>query len=299
MREISPVGLLLDVDGPVASTETRSVPPQIVASLVRLLAAGVPVCFNTGRSADFILHTVLTPLREAGLPSGAPAFAVCEKGAVWFPFSAVPAGDLPRVAHDDGTPPWVRTSPAMAVPERLRDVVGTANAELAGGLQFEDHTKLAMISLEKEIEADTAEYERARDAVAARVEQLLTEAGLAQEYEVEATVISVDVQHVDSGKALGAAHTLEMMAQARVQLPARWFTAGDSRSDYAMADWLHARGARVEHVDVRPADGVPQTPYPVLTAADLAERGHGRADDVHEATGASLLAWVEQELLGR
>lgn len=298
MRTISPVGLLLDVDGPVASTETRAVPPRIVDSLVRLLAAGVPVCFNTGRAADFVLHRVLAPLRGAGLREDAPAFAVCEKGAVWFPFAEVPAGDLPRVSHDDGRPAWVRTSPGMAIPERLRAVVGKANEELAGGLQFEDHTKLAMISLEKEVDADTDRYERARDAVAARVEELLAEDGLDADYEVEATVISVDVQHRESGKALGAAHTLEMMAERRMQLPARWFTAGDSRSDYAMADWLHGRGARVEHVDVRPADGVPDTSYPVLTAADLAERGFGDAEDVHEAVGASLLAWVEQELLG-
>lgn len=299
MRDIPPVGLLLDVDGPVASTETRAVPPRVVASLARLLSAGVPVCFNTGRSADFLLHSVLTPLREAGLPADAPAFAVCEKGAVWFPFADVPASDLPRVGHDDGRPAWVRTSPGMAVPERLRAVVGKANEELADGLQFEDHTKLAMISLEKEVDADTGEYEPARDAVAARAEDLLAEEGLAEDYEVETTVISVDVQHVDSGKALGADRCLQMMAERRVQLPARWFTAGDSRSDYAMAAWLHERGARVDHVDVRPADGVPDTGYPVVTAADLAARGHGRPEDVHEAVGASLLAWVEQDLLGR
>ena len=298
MRDISPVGLLLDVDGPVASTETRTVPERIVGSLARLLASGVPVCFNTGRSADFLLRRVLSPLRDAGIAADAPAFAVCEKGAVWFPFSEVPSGDLPRVSHDDGLPAWVRTSPPMAVPQRLRTVVGKVNAELADGLQFEDHTKLAMISLEKEVDADTGRYEPARDAVARRVEKFLAAEGLAEDYEVEATVISVDVQHADSGKALGASHTLKMMAEAHVQLPARWLTAGDSRSDYTMADWLHGRGARVDHVDVRPADGVPDTPYPVLTAADLAERGFGDAEDVHEAVGASLLEWVEQELRG-
>lgn len=298
MRTLPPVGLLLDVDGPVASTRTRSVPPRIVDSLVRLLAAGTPVCFNTGRSADFLLHSVLAPMRAAGLPADAPAFAVCEKGAVWLPFAEIPGGDLPRLRHDDDRPAWVRTAPGMAVPERLRAVVGKANDELADGLQFVDDTKLAMISLEKEVDADTDEYERARNAVAARTEELLAAEGLAEDYEVETTVISVDVQHVDSGKALGADRCLEMMAERRVQRPARWFTAGDSRSDYAMADRLHERGARVDHVDVRPADAVPDTGYPVVTAADLAARGHGWPEDVHEAVGASLLEWVEQELLG-
>ena len=88
------------------------------------------------------------------------------------------------------------------------------------------------------------------------------------------------------------------MAEAGVAFPDRWFTAGDSRTDYAMADALHDQGAQVAHVDVRPADGVPERPYPVITAEDLAERGFGDADDVHERVGASLLAWVLASLDG-
>ena len=45
-----------------------------------------------------------------------------------------------------------------------------------------------------------------------------------------------------------------------------------------MADWLHANGHEVAHVDVRPADGVPATAYPVLTSATGAihdEAGRG------------------------
>mgnify|MGYP002717928784 CR=1 FL=1 len=80
-------------------------------------------------------------------------------------------------------------------------------------------------------------------------------------------------------------------------MPERWLTAGDSRSDYAMADRLHERGLAVEHMDVRPADGVPEKPYGVVTAAILAERGIGDADDVHERAGESLLRWVERDLL--
>ena len=76
------------------------------------------------------------------------------------------------------------------------------------------------------------------------------------------------------------------------ELPVQWFTCGDSRTDYAMADWLHARGDRVTHVDVRHEDGVPETPYPVLTGEDLAVRGYGRPEARHEEAGQALLEWV-------
>ena len=298
MRAPSPIGLLLDVDGPVASTETRTVPEGIIAALVRLGGRGVPVGFNTGRSANFLLHSVIAPLRTAGLRADAPFHAVCEKGAVWFPFSAVPAGPLPEVTVDGPAPDWVRTDPAMALAADVRDAIWEHNAARAGDLQFVDRTKLAMVSLEKAVGADQAEYEAVRDDVAAGIEALLAERGLAEDVRVDPTVISVDVEHRSSGKDLGVERCRELLAEAGTPVPGRWFTAGDSRTDYAMADRLHALGLAVEHLDVRPADGVPATPYPVLTAADLAGRGVGRAEDVHERAGESLLRWVERDLLG-
>lgn len=297
MRTPSPIGLLLDVDGPVASTETRTVPEGIVAALVRLGGRGVPVGFNTGRSTDFLLHSVIAPLRAAGLPEDAPFHAVCEKGGVWFPFSAVPAGPLPEVTVDGPVPGWLRTDPAMAVAAEMRDAIWERNAALAGDLQFVDRTKLLMVSLEKAVGADQAEYEAVRDDVAAQVEAMLGERGLAEDVRVDPTVISVDVEHRSSGKDLGVDRCRALLAEAGTPEPRRWFTAGDSRTDYAMPDRLHALGLAVEHLDVRPADGVPATPYPVLTAADLAGRGVGRAEDVHERAGESLLRWVERDLL--
>lgn len=297
MRTPSPIGLLLDVDGPVASTETRTVPEGIIDVLVRLARRGVPVGFNTGRSTDFLLHSVIAPLREAGLPDDAPFHAVCEKGAVWFPFSAVPSGDLPDVTVDGTAPDWLRTDPDMAIDADTRDAIWALNDERAGDLQFTDRTKLAMVSLEKTVGADQTEYERVRDDVAAGVEDLLAERGLAEDVRVAPSVISVDVEHRSSGKDLGVERCFDLLAQAGTPVPERWLTAGDSRSDYAMADRLHERGLAVEHMDVRPADGVPEKPYGVVTAAILAERGIGDADDVHERAGESLLRWVERDLL--
>jgi hypothetical protein len=45
-------------------------------------------------------------------------------------------------------------------------------------------------------------------------------------------------------------------------------------------------------VDARPADGIPETPYPVLTSSQLSAAGFGPADGVHEVTGQALLEWA-------
>jgi len=297
MSAPSPLGLLLDIDGPLASLETRTVPEGVIQTLARLGARGVPVGFNTGRSADYVLHHVLGPLREAGLAPDAPCYAICEKGAVWFPFSAVPAGELPEVSVDAPVPAWVRTDEAMAIPPRLRDAMWRIDEERGEGLMFHDRTKLCMVSLEKELDADDEAFLRARDAVADAIEDLLAEEGRDGDLDLAPSVISIDVEHTSSGKDLGLERCLGMMGEEGVAVPEHWITMGDSRSDYAMADALHAMGVRVEHMDVRPEDGVPEKPYGVLTAADLAERGVGQAEDGHERAGESLLRWAERDLL--
>ena len=103
-------GLLLDVDGPIASPVTRTIAiASIARDLVALANAGNPVVFNTGRSDAFIAEQVVPPMLAAGLAPGAPVWAVCEKGAVWAAIDVDGLGEI----HVD---------PALAMPadERKR-----------------------------------------------------------------------------------------------------------------------------------------------------------------------------------
>lgn len=319
MRTLPPLGLLLDVDGPIASPVTRRVPEGILTALVGLADRGIPVVFNTGRSADFILQHVAAPLLAAGLPASARFHAVCEKGAVWLSLA-----DLPRPApsaagtpsahsttntntntnttHDDGlpratpgtsVPGWVRVDTAMRLPEdlesRLVDLMGPYRDEM-----FHDETKLAMFSAEMTVGGDHDAYRAAQSRFETEVSALLSEGeadGRLVEFQLDSTIISTDVEHVTSGKDLGAARGWELVV-ADGELPVRWFTCGDSRTDYAMADWLHERGVPVTHVDVRPEDGIPETGYPVMTGDDLAELGFGTAGARHEQAGQALVEWA-------
>ena len=111
----------------------------------------------------------------------------------------------------------------------------------------------------------------------------------AVDYRVDPTIISTDIESVRLGKDLGASRAVELLAAEGIT-PQAWRTMGDSRTDYAMADWLHHNDHPVKHVDVRPADGVPVKPYDVLTATDL---GLGN-DVIHDDAGAAFLrSWRE------
>ena len=285
-----PLALLLDVDGPVASPVTRDVKPEIISDLVALATAGIPVVFNTGRSDAFIREQVMAPMIEAGIPGGTIIHAVCEKGAVWFSYTSAGPGTI----HVDRE---------LAVPAAYGDDVRRLVAEDYAAHMFFDETKRAMVSVEQHIEVPSAEYLAEQKLFDADAMDLMARHGLGVvrldhhapnsddevDYRVDPTIISTDIESVRLGKDLGASRAVELLAAQGIT-PEAWRTVGDSRTDYAMADWLHHNDHAVKHVDVRPADGVPAKPYEVLTAADLGLEASVIHDD---AGGAFLRSWRE------
>ncbi|SDR78154.1 hypothetical protein [Microterricola viridarii] len=282
---VPPLGLLLDVDGPIASPVTRTIAIEsIISDLVTLADAGIPIVFNTGRSDAFLREEVVAPLVAAGLPEHARVFAVCEKGAVWFAITPEGAGEI-------------HVSSELAVPAAYGAAIEQLVAERFSEHMFFDQTKRAMVSVEQHKHVESADY-RAQQAAfdaAAFAEMGRHDFGVEHDgvsaaasdgevaYRVDTTIISTDIESVQLGKDLGAMRALEML-RPNGPLPLQWRTVGDSRTDYAMADWLNEQGYTVAHVDVRPADGVPEKPYPVLTAGNL----------IHDEAGAAFLArWVE------
>lgn len=289
-----PLALLLDVDGPIASPVTRTVTPGIIADLLALAAAGIPVIFNTGRSDAFIREQVMDPMLAAGMPAGLTVHAICEKGAVWFSYTA--AG--PGTVHVDN---------ALAVPAAFGDDVRRLVAEDYAAHMFFDETKRAMVSVEQHVDVANADYRAEQALFDADAMDLMQRHGLgvvrldrhvpdsddAIDYRVDPTIISTDIESVRLGKDLGASRAVELLAAQGIT-PQAWRTVGDSRTDYAMADWLFHNDHPVKHVDVRPADGIPVKPYEVLTAADL---GLG-ADVIHDDAGAAFLRHWRAALAG-
>lgn len=284
------LALLLDVDGPIASPLTRTVAPATISAMLELVQRDIPIIFNTGRSAAFIEEQVMIPLIAAGLPQDAVLHAVCEKGAVWFSFTALGAGEI-HVDKELSTPADFEAAMRTLVEEKYSEYM------------FFDETKLAMVSVEQLVAVPSDVYLGQQvlfdvDALAIMAKFGLGGVLRGREYpasdgsvgfRVDPSIISTDIESVKLGKDLGASRALELLTAQGVQ-PLAWRTVGDSRTDYAMADWLHEQDHDVKHVDVRPADGVPSKPYPVLTAADL---GLG-PDVIHDDAGAAFLrAWLE------
>jgi hypothetical protein len=283
-----PLGILLDVDGPVSSPDTRTVAPPLLEDLRALLAAGIPVVLNTGRSVAFVAEMILGPLAGSGLPAAARLHAVCEKGGVWT--SAGPDG-LGET----------RIDPELRVPDICRDLVEALVLEGYGDAMFVDHTKQVMATVEARTDVTNEEYLARQKAFDADLLAGLRAAGFGVRlgndafpdargrtpWRIDPSVIASDVESVDSGKALGARRALALLADDG-PLPRAWHTVGDSRSDYAMADQLHDLGYEVTHVDVGPQPPLDGRPYAVTTVPGL----------VYEAAGAAHVRSLVEALLG-
>lgn len=286
------LGLLFDVDGPIASPVTRTIAIRsIVTDLVAMAAAGVPIAFITGRSGDFIRNQVVAPLCAAGLGDalashGARMFGVFEKGGAWAPITGDGMGE---VAVDS----------SVALPETAVDGIRRLVADRFADTMFFDETKRAMVSVEQRTDVDADTYAQAQRRFEDAAFGLLAGLGLGLRYgdrvapdaegavpfRIDPTIISTDIESVLLDKDRGAQRAFDYFAE-RGPLPHRWRSVGDSRSDYKMADFVHSTGREVAHVDVRPSDGLLDRPYEIITIGDA----------IHDTAGAEFLAHWRREL---
>ncbi|MHA6695915.1 HAD family hydrolase [Homoserinimonas sp. A520] len=279
------LGLLLDVDGPIASPVTRRVPSAIIRDLALLAAAGVPIAFITGRSLAFLRDHVVAELVEHGLDSDARMYGVCEKGAVWFPIDADGLGT-------------VELDASVAIPAPVVDALRDLVQRDFAATMFFDETKQAMVSVEQREDVAHESYREAQAEFNRAAFDLCAEHGIGVEYgdekapdargqvpfRIEPTIISTDIESITLDKDRAAERALDFFA-GNGPLPVLWRSVGDSRSDYLMADHLHSVGHDVAHIDVRPSDGMLDRPYPVIAIGEL----------IHDDAGAAFLDyWVEK-----
>jgi hypothetical protein len=283
-----PLGILLDVDGPVSSPQTRTLAASLLDDLQALLTAGIPVVLNTGRSVAFVAEKILGPLASAGLPPAARLHAICEKGGVWTSAGPDGVGD-------------VRIDPGLRVPGVVRDLLEALVGDGYGDAMFVDRTKQVMATVEARTDVPHEHYLARQEAFDADLLAGLREAGLGVRlrderfpdargrtpWRIDPSVIATDVESADSGKALGARRALTLLADDG-PLPRAWHTVGDSRSDYAMADQLHDLGYDVTHVDVGPQAPLQGRRYVVTTLPGL----------VYEAAGAAHVRALVEALSG-
>lgn len=282
-----PIALLADVDGPICNPDAKSITDaRIIPALLSLLENNVPVVFNTGRSAHFVEHNVFAPLLARNASHLHLLHAVCEKGVVWISLT-----DEGGIKH--------HIDQAISVPPQLHPLIRELVDRKYASTMFYDETKESMVSVERRHDVDDATYKAAQAPFINDLEELIRENGytytfasdnseVTADLQLDPSIISVDIESPNVGKDLGAARAYEML-QTENALPQKWWTIGDSRTDYAMAQWLHDRGESVEHVDVAAVPSQLQRSYAVTIPAS----------GIHDDAGGAFVERLASEVVTR
>lgn len=215
---------LFDVDGVLTNLQTKRVEhPELFDEIILRLSKGEWVGLNTGRSLEYMIEHILTPL-EARISDKnllQQLFASGEKGAVTLVYDL----EGRQVTEVDAA---ILISPELRA--QIRDLI---NKPPYADLVFYDETKLSMVSIELRHGKAIAEYAVHQPQLGQDLRELLSKQHEAASYILDSSVTSFDIQKAQVGKDLGARKYVHWL-EAKGHDPKHYFAFGDSRSDYAM-----------------------------------------------------------------
>jgi hydroxymethylpyrimidine pyrophosphatase-like HAD family hydrolase len=232
---------VFDLDGVITNPQDSSVNTTVVDTIYDMLSGGVHVAVNTGRSYDWVEKNLVGTLKQRSNDEiFSRLYVVCEKGGesrVW----------------QDGE---FRSQPSrFALDHEAYDVTKRVFEEHKAELDtmFWDATKQTMATIEKEPASDLSEFRSQQTLLVDRLEEALGEADV----KVDPTTIATDVESPRAGKHAGAELIYEWVAQ-NTPVEGDVFTCfGDSVSDYEMARYFAAQGAKTMFVFVgKPEDAL-------------------------------------------
>lgn len=228
---------LFDVDGVLTDpVEKQVTEPELFSVLISLLRHGDLVGLNTGRSTEWMLDRIISPLLAKTEPKNlfSDVIAVGEKGGTWVTF------DEQGVLNHD-------KNQAMIVPQELQDQIKQLVQEKYKDSMFFDSTKETMISVEMHDKFDLSEYHVRQKEFVKEVETIFSQTQHGERYKIDPSTISTDIEEKHAGKALGVDRLLTLLSDKGIN-PSKFVTFGDSFSDFAMADELGKRGKEVTFV---------------------------------------------------
>lgn len=179
------------------------------------------VSLNTGRSLSWTQERVINPLvqkiEDKRLLEN--FIAVGEKGADWLVFEE---GKFNKVID-----------PTISVPKTIQTASRKLSEKFSDNMFF-DETKETMISIEMADGGDIDEFGKNQKELIKELKHLLKELSYTQNYRIDPSKISTDIQHKGAGKALGARRIASFIKQKSLS-PKKYICFGDSKSDVEMA----------------------------------------------------------------
>lgn len=238
---------LFDVDGVLTDPVTKVVDPQMIKALAKKLHQGYPVTLNTGRSVSWLIKPLIAALMvSVKNPKDLDnLYIIGEKGGTWLMGKDLPS-DISLLTEKNITVDN-RNTVSANLQERIRSLVLTKYADT----MFYDETKLTMITVEMQDGVGLEIFATHQKELVHDLQAIIADLDLASVLKIDPTQIATDIEHSQSGKALGAKRMLALFADDSLDPHTyHYICFGDSASDADMATELHRQGFPVTFVFV-------------------------------------------------
>ena len=228
---------VFDLDGVITDAKNSQVDTAVVERMYELLARGVYVAVNTGRSYEWVEQALVRRLQAHNNSDIFKRFiTVCEKGGEtvsWHKGVASLQTSEFALSHE-----------AYAITQAVFD----ENQAVLQSM-FWDASKRTMATVEKVPSANLEVFHEQEQVLVA----LLTKALTDHDARIDKTNIAVDVESPAAGKYAGGQLVYNWVYAVEPNLAASFVSIGDSISDYEMARYFAEQGAASTFVYV----GVP------------------------------------------
>lgn len=242
---------IFDVEGVITDPISKTViHPQIIEKIEQQLTHKIPVCFNTGRSAQWIQQTII-PQFNSGIPLEY-LFAACEMGNVTLQFNQ----------DNSSSETIINTN---LIPSQLsatiREIVLSSYPES----MFVDETKKSILTIEMKDGFSRNVYEELQSKLSGEIRIILKNYHPGINVRPSSSSIAIDIKPITSNKELGAKQILTWLRTKNLNLDQFQFIAfGDSTSDLQMANLFVSQKLSTTFIFVGEDKINKQTKYPTI-----------------------------------
>lgn len=242
---------VFDVDGVITDPITKTIiHPQIIEKIEEQLSQKIPVCFNTGRSSEWIQKTIIphfktnTPLEYL--------FSACEMGNVTLQF------------NKDNSPTEIVHS-ADLIPSQLSATIKEIVASSYLDSMFVDETKKSILTIEMKDGFAQDHYEELQSKLSGEIRIILKNYHPGIHVRPSSSSIAIDIKPITSNKELGAKQILTWLKIKKLNLGQfQFITFGDSVSDLQMAKLFVSQKLSTTFVYVGEDQINQSTKYPTI-----------------------------------
>ena len=243
---------IFDVDGVITDPATKTVlRPEIIHLIEQKLLTQTPVCFNTGRSTEWIKETII-PHFKVDTPLTC-LFSACEMGNTALQFDE--HNKSKEVVHGQNL-----------IPPKLSNTIREIVLSSYNDSMFVDETKKSILTIEMKNNFSLAAYEELQSKLSGEIRIILKNYHPGIHVRPSSSSIAIDVKPITSNKEFGAKQILTWLKSRKFNLKDVCLTAfGDSLSDFQMSEFFVSCGLSTKFVYVGEDTLNQQTTYETIS----------------------------------